>query len=61
VKTVKEPRPKKRMGRPPKAPGEKRILVHFYATVDEKALLEAKAESEGMPLSVWIRKKLIEK
>ena len=52
---------KKRMGRPPKPP-EESLGERLYVRVsgDEKASLESAATKLGMPLSAWIRKRLLD-
>ncbi len=52
---------KRRPGRPSIPPSEKRTTqVSFYVTPDEKKKLEAKAEKDGLSLSAWVVKRLLE-
>ena len=48
------------MGRPPKPKAERRTkTIRFLATVKEKELLEAAADTENLELSAWMRSVLL--
>jgi predicted HicB family RNase H-like nuclease len=49
----------KRMGRPPKAPGEAKSQVYqLRLTADEREQWESAAAKAGKTLSEWIRERL---
>ena len=59
-KKVKQTKPGRSPGRPPKAPGEKRDAdLRVRLLTEERQKIEAAAEASGVGLSAWIRQRLL--